>query len=125
MNTGRHSLIAVELPTLNLILPGKVISISSKMNYLYIAILGFSEECFVSNTEQGLREQVTGSLAKRNIAPFTDDEWTDCVKGEYNKDKTADCLPFGIIYFYKTESRLGEMSSAGMSSSLSHGISLK
>jgi hypothetical protein len=95
------------------------------MNYLYIAIVEDSEECFVSDTDQGLREQVNGTLAKRSIAPFTDVEWADCVKGEYNKDKTPDCLPFGIIYFYKTESRLEEMSSAEMSSSPSHAISLK
>ena len=77
------------------------------MNYLHVAILDDFEKCLVDHTEEGLREQVAYSLAKRSIAPLTDDEWADCVKGEPNDSKTNDCLPFGTIYYYKTESMLG------------------
>jgi hypothetical protein len=80
------------------------------MNYLHIAILEDTEECLVSYTENGLREQVTDSLAKRAIYGLTDDEWADCVKGELSCDRATDCLPFGVIYYYKTESRLEESS---------------
>ena len=78
------------------------------MNYLHVAILEDTEECLVSKTENGLRLQVTGSLNKRTIKDLTDDEWADCVKGEVNCDRGIDCQPFGIIYYYKTESRLEE-----------------
>ena len=79
------------------------------MKYLHVGIIEDSEKCLVSFTEVGLRLQITDSLAKRSIASFTDDEWADCVKGEYNQDKTIDCLPFGVIFYYKTESKLGEL----------------
>ena len=78
------------------------------MNYLHVAVLEDSEECFVAYTEIGLREQVTGSLVKRGIDAMTDDEWADCVTGEVTCDREVDCLPFGTIYYYKTESRLAE-----------------
>ncbi len=91
------------------------------MNYLYVAIIEDSNECLVSFTDEDLREQVTHSLAKRSIVPFTDAEWADCVKGEYNREKTIDCLPFGVIYYYKTESKLEEMI-VGISNFPSKGI---
>ena len=78
------------------------------MNYLHVAILEDTEECLVSRTEKGLRFQITDSLSKRGITGLTDDQWADCVKGEMNCDIATDCLPFGIIYYYKTESRLEE-----------------
>lgn len=80
------------------------------MKYLHIAIIQDSEECLVSYTEEGLRKQLTDSLARKSIPPLTDAEWADCVKGELNNhDLTTDCLPFGIIYYYKTESKLSDM----------------
>ena len=78
------------------------------MNYLHVAILEDTEECLVSKSEKGLRSQVTDSLSKRAITDLTDEEWADCVKGEINCDRATNCLPFGIIYYYKTESRLEE-----------------
>jgi hypothetical protein len=78
------------------------------MNYLHIAILEDTEECLVSYTENGLRDQVTGSLAKRSIQTLTDEEWMDCVTGGVSCDRATDCSPFGVIYYYKTESRLEE-----------------
>jgi hypothetical protein len=53
-----------------------------------------------------------GSLANRGIAGLSDEEWADCVKGDISCDRATDCLPFGVIYYYKTESRLGEMEAA-------------
>jgi len=76
------------------------------MNYLHIAIIEAPEECLVSNTEEGLRNQVTGSLDKRSIAPLNNDEWAECVKGEYHCEREVDCIPFGTISYYKIESRL-------------------
>jgi hypothetical protein len=81
----------------------------TKMNYLHIAIIEDTNECLVSFTETGLRGQVTGSLINRGIDALNDEEWADCVKGEVNCDRTTDCLPFGTIYYYKTESKLGDM----------------
>ena len=78
------------------------------MNYLHIAILEDTQECLVSYTEIGLRIQVAGSLHKRGIDAMTDEEWEDCVKGEVTCDRETDCLPFGTIYYYKTESNLEE-----------------
>jgi hypothetical protein len=82
------------------------------MKYLHIAIVEDFEECLASHTEEGLREQVTDSLAKKSIGPLTDEEWANCVKGEPNDHITIDCLPFGAILYYKIESRLGEMVAA-------------
>ena len=86
------------------------------MNYLHVAILEDTQECFVSTTEQGLRVQVTSALDKKSIPAFTDDEWADCVKGDLSCDRAADCAPFGTIYYYRSESQLVEKASGlGMS----------
>lgn len=77
------------------------------MNYLHVAIIEDSEECLVSQTEAGLRQQVVESLAMRSITSLTDAEWSDCVKGIAHDGITSDCLPFGVIYYYKTKSKLG------------------
>ena len=78
------------------------------MDYLHVAVLEDTEECLVSYSEFGLREQVAESLLKRGIDGLTDEEWADCVKGEVVCDREVDCLPFGVIYYYKTEMRLFE-----------------
>jgi hypothetical protein len=78
------------------------------MNYLHVAILEDFEKCLVSHTEEGLRQQVSDSLAKKSIAPLTNEEWADCVKGEDNVGIANDCLRFGAIFYYKTESKLGK-----------------
>jgi hypothetical protein len=78
------------------------------MNYLHVGIIEASQECLASHTEEGLRQQVTDSLSTRSIAAFTDEEWADCVKGEFNSHVEINCLPFGVITYYKIESRLGE-----------------
>ena len=79
------------------------------MEYLHVAILEDFEKCLVSHTEEGLRQQVADSLTKKSIAPLTDEEWADCVKGEENEGTANDCLRFGAIFYYKTESKLGKM----------------
>jgi hypothetical protein len=91
--------------------PINVISVKKKkMKYLHVAVMEDLEECLVSFTEEGLREQVNEMLVKNSIAAPSDDEWADCVKGEETKcDVAPDCLPFGVILYYKTESKLAEM----------------
>jgi len=79
------------------------------MNYLHVAIIEDTGDCLVSHTENNLRLQVTDSLALRAIPAMTDEEWADCVKGQAICDVAQDCLPFGIIYYYKTEEKLGEL----------------
>ena len=79
------------------------------MEYLHVALLDDTEECLVSYTESGLREQVSESLFKRSIPPLNDEEWADCVKGEDSCERGTDCTPFGVIYYYKTESKLGDL----------------
>lgn len=80
------------------------------MKYLHIAIIEESEECLVSDTEEGLRSQVMNSLAKRSIPPMTDVEWADCVKAEtdINPDSNCltDCIKVSLISYYKIESKI-------------------
>ncbi len=85
------------------------------MNYLHIVILDDTEECFVSYTQMELREQVSASLTLRGINALNDEEWAECVTGEVTCDREIDCLPFGVIYYYKTEARLvGHLDGVGI-----------
>ena len=77
------------------------------MNNLHVVILEDFEECFVSNTEAGLREQVSESLTNKSIAPPTDQEWSVCILSKGNEDFETSNLSLGLISYYKTDSRLG------------------
>ena len=78
------------------------------MKYLHVAIIEDSEECLVSHTEKGLREQVIDVLAKKSITPPTDEEWLVCVLGKVDDHIKTDNLTLGLISYYKTESKLAE-----------------
>lgn len=74
------------------------------MNYFHVAIIEDSEECLVSRTETGLRNQVTKSMTDRFLVPPTDDEWSFYVLAD-----EAALLPlpirsegFAAITYYKT-----------------------
>lgn len=76
------------------------------MNYLHVAIMEDSEECLISTSEVGLRRQVTKSMTDRFLTGPTDAEWAFHVLSE-----GPDIMPmrkdgFGMITYYKTESRL-------------------
>ncbi len=74
---------------------------------MHVAILEDYEECFVSNTESGLRRQVIESFAKKSLPELTDEQWADCVSPGYRGSITGDFLPFPLISYYKTVSNLG------------------
>ncbi len=76
------------------------------MKYLHVAIIEDYEECLASHSEEGLREQVTQSLAKKNISPPTDEEWIICILAEIDSEIETDNLSLGLISYYKIESRL-------------------
>jgi hypothetical protein len=78
------------------------------MKYLHVAIIEDFEECHVSYTEEGLRKQVTDSLAKKSIVPPTDEEWLVCVLAKVDEQIMTNNLTLGLISYYKTESRLKE-----------------
>ena len=78
------------------------------MKYLHVAIIEDFEECFVSYTEEGLRKQVTDSLAKKSIDPPTDEEWLVCIVAKVDDHIASNNLMLGLISYYKTEARLSE-----------------
>lgn len=93
------------------------------MKYLHVAVMEDLEECLVSYTEEGLRKQVNDILAINSIGAPTDEEWADCVKGEETTcDVAPDCLPFGVILYYKTESKLEAAGGKSEVSSLMSGV---
>ena len=76
------------------------------MNYLHVVIIEGTEECMVSTTEQGVRKQVNESLAKRGIAPPSDEEWEVCVTAVPHVPVTIECPDNYLITYYKIESKL-------------------
>ena len=76
------------------------------MKYLHVAVIEDFEECLVSETVEGLREQVIESLTRKSITPPTDDEWLVCILAEVDTHIATDNLKLGLISYYKTESRL-------------------
>jgi len=76
------------------------------MKYLHVAIIEDYEECLVSNSEEGLRKQVTEYLTARSIVPPTDAEWLICILAQIDDDIKTDNLALGLITYYKTESKL-------------------
>ena len=76
------------------------------MNYLHVAVIEDYEECLVSNSEDGLREQVSEYLTARSIIPPTDAEWLVCVLAKVEEDIEPENLALGLITYYKTESKL-------------------
>lgn len=79
------------------------------MNYMHVAIIEDFEECLVSNTELGLRNQVIASLAKKSISAPSDEEWSDCVLSTQPGAIETDYLTLSMISYYKTKSHLGKM----------------
>lgn len=77
------------------------------MKYLHVAILENYEECLVSDSEEGLREQVADYLAAKSLAPLTDEEWSVCITAVVDRFIPIDNLSAGLITYYKTESKLG------------------
>lgn len=76
------------------------------MNYLHVAIIEDLEECLISRTEDGLREQVVDFLTKKNIKPPTDEEWLVCVLAKEDRVIPIDTFAVGLITYYKTEEKL-------------------
>ena len=76
------------------------------MNYLHVAIIEDYEECLVSNTEDGLRAQVTTYLISRSITPPNDAEWLVCILSKVDQEIQTDNLALGMITYYKTKGRL-------------------
>lgn len=76
------------------------------MNFLHVAIIQDFEECLISRTEDGLRTQVAEFLAKNNIKPPTDEEWTVCILAKEDRDVPLDTFALGLITYYKAEAKL-------------------
>ncbi len=76
------------------------------MKYLHIAVIENFEECLVSNSEEGLRKQVSDFLIEKSIIPPTDEEWSVCILAKYDKNIKTDNLTLGLISYYKIESNL-------------------
>ena len=78
------------------------------MSFLHVAVIEEFEECFVSFSEDGLREQVSDFLIRRSIVPPNDMEWAVCViaisDGNISIENPA---AVNIISYYKVESKLG------------------
>ena len=77
------------------------------MNNLHVAIIEDFEECLVSNTELGLRNQVIDALAEKSITPPSDEEWSDCVKADDDYRIPTENPSLSLISYYKIESRIG------------------
>jgi hypothetical protein len=75
------------------------------MKYLHIAILEHYDECLVSNTIEGLREQVNEALIKKSLHVPTDEEWLNCILA---KNDCPDNVLLSVITYYKTPSMLEE-----------------
>ena len=76
------------------------------MNFLHVAIIEDFEECLISRTEEGLREQVVDFLKKNNIKPPTDEEWLVCVVAKEDREIPIDTYAVGLITYYKAEEKL-------------------
>jgi len=84
-----------------------VLALLKEMKNLHVAVIEGYEECLVSYTEFGLREQVVGWLAGHSLPAPTDEEWAVCILATEDKD-VIPAFPavLGSISYYQTESRL-------------------
>jgi hypothetical protein len=76
------------------------------MNFLHAAVIEDFEECLISASEKGLREQVNIFLIKNSIAPPTDAEWAVCILAKGEDDIQLEHLTaVGLISYYKIDAR--------------------
>jgi len=77
------------------------------MNYLHVAVIENFEECLISASEEGLRQQVNEFLTRNSIPPPTDAEWRICVLSKSEDDIQIENLTaVGMINYYRVESQL-------------------
>ena len=80
--------------------------IKLQMNYLHAAIIEDFEECLISASEDGLREQVNHFLTDNSLIPLTDVEWAVCIVAKTDEDIPLENLAaIRLITYYKVESR--------------------
>jgi hypothetical protein len=76
------------------------------MTYLHVAVVEDFEECFVSHTSDGLREQVAEFLTANSRIVPTDDEWVVLIMAAEDRE-LSEAPPFLTpVTYYTTESRL-------------------
>ena len=72
---------------------------------LHVAVIDDFNECFVSYSDDELREQVSNWLLQNSVPPPTDAEW-ELILGEDRFDVDVATPALGWISYYKTESKL-------------------
>ncbi|MFI5264437.1 MAG: hypothetical protein ACHQM6_07980 [Candidatus Kapaibacterium sp.] len=76
------------------------------MNYLHVAVIEDFEECLISASEEGLREQINTFLTTNSITPPTDAEWAVCILAKTDEDiPLVNLAAIGLITYYKVDSR--------------------
>lgn len=76
------------------------------MKYLHVAVLEDYEECLVSGSVKGLRDQILESLGERSIIAPTDEEWLVCISAEAEWDIETENPILGGISYYKVQSKI-------------------
>jgi hypothetical protein len=76
------------------------------MTYLHVAVVEDFEECFVSETSDGLREQVAEFLDLHSLIVPTNEEWVVLIMAAEDRELSTAPPFLTPVTYYTTKSRL-------------------